>query len=629
MVRVADAIGGWVAFRGSIGSKGTRYAMQPLGLDDPRRIGDYRLLGVLGAGGMGRVYLGRSAGGRTVAVKVIRPDLVADPEFRTRFQREVAAARRVGSSCTAPVLDADVAANPPWLATGYVAGLALSDAVERFGPLGEHSLLVLAHGLAEALIAVHAAGVVHRDLKPSNVLLALDGPKVIDFGIARAMDDTSLTTTGKVIGSPAFMSPEQVTGEPIGPAGDMFALGGVLAYAAAGQGPFGTGDTVQLLWRVVYEEPRIEAVPPRLRPVVAACLAKNPADRPTPRQVLDQLTALGLPDRAGWLPAPVLEDVSARAVRLLDLDSEPDDGYGEPTRAAAIPSGHGTAPAHPGTARYPQDDPYRQSSGGYGTAAGQGTGAQPEPGRYGTTPTGWHTHTAHSGSDRSVDRNHSVPQGYSAHSPHGRQHGSGAGRTDATALHRPSTAHEPSTRRSGRRGPLVAALVVVGTAVAAGAFVIGTQLRDQPPHENAGAPPSAQVAEPTETAPTTTAATSTTTAPESAVPAEFVGTWRGTAADGLVAFDIELVIDEGEIGTEVARSANTGKLIGQRCSRVERLTEANPQQLTFVGRLADDSPRDCRDEGAVTTVRLQPDGSLAYSTPGLFGGSIAGILRRG
>src|SRR5690606_16004242 len=242
---VAAVARAWVAFR-QFYSKGTSFAMQPLGHDDPRRIGDYRLLGVLGVGGMGRVYLGRNAGGRTVAVKVIRPDLIADPEFRTRFQREVAAARRVGSSCTAPVLDADVDADPPWLATGYVAGIALNDAVDRFGPFGERSLIVLARGLAEALVAVHEAGVVHRDLKPSNVLLAIDGPKVIDFGIARAVEDTALTTTGKVIGSPAFMCPEQVTGEPVGPAGDMFALGGVLTYAATGQGPFGGGDTVQL-----------------------------------------------------------------------------------------------------------------------------------------------------------------------------------------------------------------------------------------------------------------------------------------------------------------------------------------------------------------------------------------------
>ena len=244
--------------------------MQPLGSDDPRQIGAYRLLGVLGAGGMGKVYLGRNAGGRTVAVKVIRPDLLGDPEFRTRFRREVAAARRVGGAFTAPVLDADVDADPPWLATGYVAGLALSDAVSRFGPFAEPSLLALGHGLAEALVAIHDAGIVHRDLKPSNVLLAVDGPKVVDFGIARAVEDTALTTTGKVIGSPGFMCPEQVTGEALGPACDVFALGGVLTFAASGHGPFGTAEIVQMLLAH-----RLRGTPPRRR----ACAAASPGRR--------------------------------------------------------------------------------------------------------------------------------------------------------------------------------------------------------------------------------------------------------------------------------------------------------------------------------------------------------------
>ncbi|WP_040796125.1 serine/threonine-protein kinase [Nocardia higoensis] len=613
--------------------------MQPLGHDDPRRIGDYRLLGVLGVGGMGRVYLGRNAGGRTVAVKVIRPDLITDPEFRARFQREVAAARRVGSSCTAPVLDADVNADPPWLATGYVAGIALSDAVERFGPFGERSLIVLARGLAEALVAVHEAGVVHRDLKPSNVLLAVDGPKVIDFGIARAVEDTALTTTGKVIGSPAFMCPEQVTGETVGPAGDMFALGGVLTYAAGGQGPFGGGDTVQLLFRIVYEEPRIDAVPEALRGLVAACLSKNPADRPSPRQVLEHLDHLGARERSGWLPAAVLEEVSQRAVRLLDLDSGPGDLPGHPTE-------HVGTPPHSQPLRYVQDrrptlghdsTGTRSPSGSYATQANPADGyplAQPATNRWNagvpsgrTDPTALHTPAErwHGSAERS-------PSGYAAPgagAPDSGRHG-GQATPGYGPPGRDRSADSRPAERPGRRGPLIAALAVVAVAVAAGAFFIGLELRgDQPGGTEAS--PSAIVQDTTTTSETTTtsAAATTTESPASAVPAEFVGTWRGTAADGLITFDIQLTIDDGEIGAELARSTNTGKITGHRCSRIERLTDVTGDQLTFVARLGPDSPRDCADEGSVSTVRLQPDGSLAYSTPGLFGGEIAGTLRRG
>ena len=205
---------------------------------DPRAIGPYRLTGRLGSGGMGDVFLGRSAGGRLVAVKVIRAELAEDPEFRTRFRNEVDAARRVNGLYTAPVADADVDGAVPWLATAYVAGPSLATAVESHGPLPVRSVLALAAGLAEGLGAVHAAGLVHRDIKPSNVLLAADGPRVIDFGIARGTHNTVLTLAGRIIGSPDFMSPEQAIGREIGPASDMFSLGGVLVFAATGLPPF-------------------------------------------------------------------------------------------------------------------------------------------------------------------------------------------------------------------------------------------------------------------------------------------------------------------------------------------------------------------------------------------------------
>jgi serine/threonine protein kinase len=305
--------------------------LEELQAGDPPQIGPYLLLGRLGVGGMGRVFLGRSPGGRLVAVKVIRAELAGDPGFRARFAREVAAARRVSGVYTAPVVDADPAAPLPWLATGYVPGLSLSEAVHEYGALPVASVLALAAGLAEGLCAVHAAGVVHRDLKPSNVLLAVDGPRVIDFGISQAVDATQLTRTGAVIGSPAFMSPEQVMGGAVGPASDMFSLGAVLAFAATGEGPFGSGAPTALMYRVVHGTPHLDRLPGPVRPLVERCLAKDPGQRPTAAQFLAELTAAhpSAADLADWLPASIL---SAAA-------------YSRPVSVA--PNGHPTDPSQP------------------------------------------------------------------------------------------------------------------------------------------------------------------------------------------------------------------------------------------------------------------------------------------
>ncbi|MEV5646844.1 serine/threonine-protein kinase [Nocardia sp. NPDC052254] len=307
--------------------------MRPPEPGDPATIGPYRILGVLGAGGMGKVYLGRTAGGRTVAVKVVRPDLSGDPGFRTRFRREVGAARRITGTCAVAVLDADVDAERPWLATAYVAGLSLGEVIEQFGPLPEPALAPLAAGLGRALAEVHAAGVVHRDLKPSNVLLTVDGPRLIDFGIARAADDGgTLTTTGQIIGSPGYIAPEHISGEaPVGPAADIFALGGVLVYAATGEGPFGTGDSINMLWRVMYEPPRLDAVPGDIGALAAACLDKDPGKRPTPEQIAGITTAIS---DTGALPAAILEAIGRRAMAVLDLD-----------HATALPPTAAPAPA--------------------------------------------------------------------------------------------------------------------------------------------------------------------------------------------------------------------------------------------------------------------------------------------
>src|ERR1035437_3373731 len=223
--------------------------MHELQPGDPQMIGPYRLRGRLGAGGMGQVFLGLSAGGVAVAVKVIRAELTTDPEFRARFRREVAVARKVSGLFTAPVIDADLDGAVPWLATAYVSGPSLAEAVSDHGPLPAGSVLALAAGLAEGLSAIHAAGVVHRDLKPANVLLAADGPRVIDFGISRAAENGALTHTGLVVGSPGFMSPEQAAGREVGPPSDIFSLRAVLAFAATGEGPFGTGSTPALVYR--------------------------------------------------------------------------------------------------------------------------------------------------------------------------------------------------------------------------------------------------------------------------------------------------------------------------------------------------------------------------------------------
>jgi hypothetical protein len=298
---------------------------------DPATIGPYRLLGRLGAGGMGQVYLARSPGGRLVAVKVIRPDLADETGFRARFAREVAAARNVGGIFTALVVDADTEGPVPWLATAYVPGPSLTELVHEQGPLPPNAVLTLAAGLAEGLGAIHAAGVVHRDLKPSNVLLAHDGPRVIDFGISRALESTMMTTTGMVLGSPGFMSPEQARGETVGPPSDVFSLGTVLAYAATGEGPFGGGSTPALLYRVVNEEPRLDGVPPQARPVIEACLAKDPAARPTSAQLLAQLGGADL--STDWLPAQHTQALQQYAAPVIT----PAPGLREPAAAAAAP----------------------------------------------------------------------------------------------------------------------------------------------------------------------------------------------------------------------------------------------------------------------------------------------------
>ncbi len=325
--------------------------MHELQPGDPQLIGPYRLRGRLGAGGMGQVFLGRSAGGRPVAVKVVRADLAQDPEFRTRFRREINVARKVSGVYTSPVIDADVDGPMPWLATAYVEGPSLAEAVSQHGPLPPRSVLALAKGLAEGLSAIHAAGVVHRDLKPANVLLAEDGPRVIDFGISRAVEASALTHTGLVVGSPGFMSPEQAEGRLVGPPSDIFSLGAVLAFAATGQGPFGTGSTPALVYRVVHSLPNLDYLPAEIRLLVERCLAKDPAQRPTAAQLL----AGAAYPATGWLPEPVTRtfslDMAQVGAPLTTTAAQLAPPSARPLTPLASPPGPGQAqPPGPGRA---------------------------------------------------------------------------------------------------------------------------------------------------------------------------------------------------------------------------------------------------------------------------------------
>ena len=261
--------------------------MEPLTRGDPSQIAGYRLRARLGAGGMGVVYLGSTPGGRAVAVKVMRPELGDDRGFRERFRQEIDAARRVHGLYTAQVIDADPTAVPPWLVTAYVPGPSLQEAVAGNGPMPVATVYQIVAGVAEALQAIHSAGVIHRDLKPSNVLLAPDGPRVIDFGIARAAEATALTRSGTRVGSPQFMAPEQVGGRPATPATDVFALGSLAAYAALGRVPFGNGGGAEaVLYRVLHQEADLTGCPMPLRGLIERCLAKDPAQRPVPAEII-------------------------------------------------------------------------------------------------------------------------------------------------------------------------------------------------------------------------------------------------------------------------------------------------------------------------------------------------------
>jgi Tol biopolymer transport system component len=292
-------------------------------------VGPYRLEAVLGEGGMGRVYLGRTPAGSAVAVKVVRREYAADPAFRRRFRQEVATARRVQGLYTVPVVDADTQADEPWLATAYIPGPSLQYAVTQDGPLSVEATLRLIARVAEALQSIHAAGVIHRDLKPSNVILTVEGPKVIDFGIARAADATSITGTGVQPGTPAYMAPEHIRGDTLTPAADVFALGILTHFAATGELAFGGGSAPAIIHRIMEQEPDLHGCPEPTRTIAAACMTKNPQQRPSPADVIHQCHQAGT--------GMTEKDAHAASPRPAEPGARPVPGIGTPP---ATPTRH-------------------------------------------------------------------------------------------------------------------------------------------------------------------------------------------------------------------------------------------------------------------------------------------------
>ncbi|MEU3838615.1 bifunctional serine/threonine-protein kinase/ABC transporter substrate-binding protein [Streptomyces sp. NPDC028635] len=347
--------------------------MEPLRTSDPARVAEYRLLRRLGAGGMGVVYLARSGAGTLVALKLVLEEYAEDEGFRERFRREVATARRITSPWAVPVVDADPEAAAPWLATEFVPGPSLAEAVTAHGPLAQPGLRVLGARLAEALHAVHTAGLVHRDVKPGNVLLAVDGPRLIDFGIARAPEETTLTATGMVVGTPGYLSPEQARageGPSVGAPSDIFSLGCVLAFAATGRPPFGTGAPDALMFRAVHDPANLDGVPQDVAAVLRGCLEKDPRDRPTAGEVRAAFEGDrpvpapaegtgGAPDGTpeaeppAWLPEPVVRLIAERSASVLelpDIDATEVDAAAVPT-AGAPTEAAAEAAAPPGRRR--------------------------------------------------------------------------------------------------------------------------------------------------------------------------------------------------------------------------------------------------------------------------------------
>ncbi|MET8172909.1 protein kinase domain-containing protein [Streptomyces clavifer] len=574
--------------------------MEKLGSGDPQRIGSYRLLGHLGAGGMGQVFLARSDRGRTVAIKLVRPELAAEQQFRDRFRAEVQAARRVGGAWTAPVLDADTEAAVPWVATGYVAGPALQQIVSgrpgapvsesgAYGPLPERSVRILGAGLAGALQDIHRAGLIHRDLKPSNVLMTIDGPRVIDFGIARALEtvaDGGLTRTGALIGSPGFMAPEQVRGERVTTACDVFCLGAVLAYAATGRMPFGSADSGvhALMFRIAQEEPDLTGVPVDLVGLIRDCLAKDPEARPSADAVMERLGEHGTTEP--WLPGALIAQLGRHAVELLDSE-DPEEGP-EQGPVAGPEQGHVAGPYQPAV-RTPAA-PHTPAAQ-YFPAAPQAPGsAQQPPG--------------------TAQGQHPLPTGprppsYGYPPQPAPGYGNGYGPTSPYGT--PPFPVPPAAPRRRRTGSTVL-LVSLALLVAIGAgWSVYTFMGDGDEH--------------TTSAPTGSGSPSGTASSEQkngagAVPDDYLGTWSATIDGGAGQTTRRLVIQQGGVGDAVMSLTADGPLDngGSYHCVFQAPLESEPSAGAPVrigsSEVTVGEPMTSCTPGRPTVLTLLPDGSL-------------------
>ncbi|MER7696870.1 serine/threonine-protein kinase [Streptomyces sp. NPDC096095] len=593
--------------------------MDELGSDDPHRIGAYRLLGRLGEGGMGQVFLARSGRGRTVALKLVRRELAEQPEFRARFRQEVRAAHRVGGTWTAPVLDSDTEAAVPWVATGYVAGPSLQRIVSgrpgapvaasgAYGPLPSRSVRFLGSGLAHALQHIHGAGLIHRDLKPSNVLMTIDGPRVIDFGIARALEsvpDGDLTRTGALVGSPGFMAPEQVRGERVTTACDVFCLGSVLAYAATGRLPFGTtesGGVHALMFRIAQEAPDLTGVPEELAGVVRDCLAKDPAARPGTGDILARLGEAESDDP--WLPATLIAQLGRHAVGLLDAE-DPEDPRG-PEGLHADPPGRGPEglhgpedpggregphgpealrrPHHPRAVRESQAPP--ESPAGPAAPVRPAAPIPPEP----------HPHARH-------------------HSPYG-------GPTAPRPAPGPTAAQPflpghfapapPPPAREGRSLGATVALVAVAVAVALGAGGSVYAFMNGDTTKKTASPGPSGSAE----------ARAGQEGGEGAVPKDFLGTWTGSIPGAQGSSSRTLTIRQGDVGDQVLTLTAEGPLASGSTYHCEftaplsgRPGGDGPVRIG-PSTVSSGRPASSCSPGNPTELTLLPDGTLRRSAAG-------------
>ncbi len=582
--------------------------MQPLGVDEPTSVGPYRLLGRLGSGGMGRVYLGRSAGGRTVAVKIVHPHFALDEEFRARFRREVEAARRVGGAWTAPVLDADPEAAVPWVATAYAAGPSLSAAVTDGGPLPVPTVRALGAGLAEALAAVHELGLVHRDVKPSNILLTLDGPLLIDFGIARATDGTaSLTSTGVSVGSPGYMAPEQILGKGATGAADVFSFGAVLAYAATGATPFPGDSSAALLYKVVHEEPELGTLSGDLRELVEACLAKDPGARPAPGEAARRLAPEGAARlvAGGWLPGTLVAQVSRSAVSLLNLEA-----------------GEGEAPSGPAGF----SSPAVGDVGGERAVAASGAGVFGPPPVMGTpgSPTPEEPSDAVPGprgpqpQPQSQPQSQPQPQPQSQPQPPSQDTAPTSAPSDRRGSRLSVSVSAASEGKPGVRGRRLSCTVALAIAGAMAAVLLGSAfLFDLLPgngQDDTGGSGSDTAQSPAPSASTSTGGDADTDAP-TAVPAAYLGTWEGQAValDGTLPMGtFRLTVHRAGVGEELGTLRNTD-VLGGVCDDVLTVKKVTRKQIVASAVGAGGNRGVCDQEAH--TVRITPVGDdLEYQS---------------